>query len=170
LKALVRLYDGLIATLAYLAGVATVLILVLILLDVAARELLGSSLNFTIGVVEYAMIYFTMFAAPYLVRTRGHVCIEAVVMRLPDRARRTLEKVAIAICIVASLVFAYFSIDLLLEKIDDGTIDIRGIDFPGWLVVAPIPLGYGLVAVEFLRYLIGPDTLHRPDGSPGESL
>jgi TRAP-type C4-dicarboxylate transport system permease small subunit len=170
LKALIRLYDGLVGALAYLAGVATVLILVLILLDVAARELFGSSLNFTIGVVEYAMLYFTMFAAPYLVRTRGHVCIEAVVMRLPVRTRRVLEKAVYVICAVATLVFAYFSTDLLIEKIGDGTIDIRGIDFPGWLVVAPMPLGYGLVAVEFLRYLFGPDSFYRSDGSPGEAL
>lgn len=170
MKALIRLYDGLVGALAYLAGVATVLILVLVLIDVAARELAGSSLNFTIGIVEYAMLYFTMFAAPYLVRTRGHVCIEAVVMRLPDRARRVLEKAVYVICAGATLVFAYFSIDLLFEKIGDETIDIRGIDFPGWLVVAPMPLCYALVAVEFLRYLFGPDTYYRSDGSPGEAL
>lgn len=170
MKALIRLYDGLVAGLAFLAGVATVLILALILTDVAARELFGSSLNFTIGVVEYAMLYFAMFAAPYLVRTRGHVCIEAVIMRLPHRVRRILEKAVYVICAVATLVFAYFSIELLIEKIRDQTIDIRGIDFPGWLVVAPMPLGYGLVAVEFLRYLFGSDTFYRSDGSPGEGL
>lgn len=170
MKALIRAYDGLVGALAYLAGVATVLIFALILIDVAMRELAGSSLNFTIGTVEYAMLYFTMFAAPYLVRTRGHVCIEAIVMRLPKRVRRVLENIVYMLCALATSVFAYFSIELLIEKIVDGTIDIRGIDFPGWLVIAPLPLCYGMVAIEFLRFLFGPDTYYQADGSPGEAL
>jgi TRAP-type C4-dicarboxylate transport system permease small subunit len=170
LKGLVRLYDGLIGALAYLAGVAIVLIFVLIVVDVTARELFGSSLNYTIGVVEYAMLYFTMFAAPYLVRTRGHVYIEALISLLPAQVRRYLEIAVYVISAGATLVFAYFSMVLLMENIVSGVIDIRGIDFPGWLIVVPLPVCYGLVAVEFLRFLFGPESMYRSDGSHGDAL
>lgn len=170
MKALVRLYNWVISALAYLAGAATILIFALVIFDVLAREVVGGSLNFTIGVVEYALLYFTMFAAPYLVRTRGHVYIEALISQLPVPAQRVLEKIVYAICALTTGIFAYMSTLLLSEIIGTGVIDIRGIDFPGWLAVAPMPLCYGLVAMEFLRYLFGSDSIYRGDGSFGEAL
>lgn len=170
MKTLVRLYEWIIAALAYLAGAATLLIFGLVVFDVLAREVVGGSLNFTIGVVEYALLYFTMFAAPYLVRTRGHVYIVALITRLPVPVQRVLEKVVYAICALTTGVFAVMSALLLSEIIESGVIDIRGIDFPGWLAIAPLPVCYGLVAIEFLRYLFGSDSIYRGDGSPGEAL
>lgn len=170
MKALVRLYEWLIAALAYFAGVATLLMFALVIVDVLAREVVGGSLNYTIGVVEYLLLYFTMFAAPYLVRTRGHVYIEALITRLPVPVQRVLEKIVYAICALTTGIFAYMSFLLLGEILESGVIDIRGIDFPGWLAVAPLPLCYGLVAIEFLRYLFGPDSIYRGGGSPGDAL
>lgn len=170
MKRLIRLYDGLIAALAWFAGVAVVVIFVLILLDVTVREVVGDSLNFTIGVVEYLLLYFTMFAAPYLVRTRGHVYIEAVISNVNDRVRRVLEIVSYVVCALATGLIGTVAFILLLEKIESGTIDIRGIDFPSWIVVAPLPLCYGLVAIEFLRFLFGRDSMYRRDSAAPDSL
>ena len=170
MQRLIRLYDGLVSALAALAGVATVLIFALIIIDVTVREVFGSSLNFTIGVVEYALLYFTMFAAPYLVRTRGHVYIEAVISRVGPKTRLMMEKLVYIICILATGLFAYIAALLLIEKIDTGTIDIRGIDFPSWLVVAPLPICYALVAIEFLRFLFGRESMYRHDGPSPDSL
>ncbi len=170
MKTLVRLYDWIISALAFLAGAATILIFALVILDVLAREVVGGSLNFTIGVVEYTLLYFTMFAAPYLVRTRGHVYIEALITRLPVPVQRVLEKIVYVICALATGIFAYISVLLLNEIIGTGVIDIRGIDFPGWLAVAPLPVCYGLVAIEFLRFLFGSDSIYRGDGPLGDAL
>lgn len=170
MRQLSRAYDWVIMALAWLAGAMTLAIFGLVVVDVTVREVLGSSLNFTIGTVEYALLYFTMFAAPYLVRTHGHVYIEALITRLPDGIRRLLEKVTYVICAASCVVFAVVSTMLLVEKIETGVIDIRGVDFPGWLVVVPLPICYGLVTVEFLRFLFGRDSMYRAGGSTSDSL
>jgi TRAP-type C4-dicarboxylate transport system permease small subunit len=167
---LLRLYDGLIGALAWVAGVAVVAIFALIVIDVASRELLGSSLTHTIAVVEYLMLYFTMFAAPFLVRTRGHVYIEAVITRLPRRAQRALEKFVYIVCALASAIFGTIAMMLLIEKLETATIDIRGIDIPSWVIVAPMPVCYGLVAIEFLRFLFGRDSLYGQGGAAPDAL
>ena len=156
--------------LAWLAGAMTLAIFLLVVVDVTAREVVGSSLNYTIGTVEYALLYFTMFAAPYLVRTHGHVYIEALITRLPDTLRRWLEKVVYVICAVSCVIFAAVSTMLLVEKIESGVIDIRGIDFPGWLIVLPLPVCYGLVALEFLRFLVSGRSMYRAGGPASDSL
>ena len=170
MQKLLRLYDGLIAALAWLAGVAVVVIFVLILVDVAARELFGSSLTYTIGVVEYLLLYCPMFAAPYLVRTHGHVYIEALISRLKPRPRKILEVIVCVFCALATLIFGTIAFLLLIEKIETGTIDIRGIDFASWIIVAPLPLCYCLVAIEFLRFLFGRDSLFQRDGAAPDAL
>ncbi len=170
MNALVRAYDWLIMALAWLAGAMTLAIFVLVVVDVTAREVLGSSLNYTIGTVEYALLYFTMFAAPYLVRTHGHVYIEALIIRLPVPVQRVLEKIVYVICAVSCVIFAVVSTMLLLEIIESGVIDIRGVDFPGWLIVAPMPLCYGLVTLEFLRFLFGGGSMYRAGAAAGDSL
>ncbi len=170
MKSLAGLYDGLIAALAWLAGAVIVVIFALILIDVAARELFGASLTYTIGVVEYLLLYFTMFAAPYLVRTHGHVYIEALISRLGERAQRVLEKVVYVLCALATLIFGTIALMLLIEKIDTGTIDIRGIDFPSWIIIVPMPICYGLVAIEFLRFLFGRESMYQRDGATPDAL
>ena len=151
--------------LAWLAGAMTLAIFLLVVVDVTAREVVGSSLNYTIGTVEYALLYFTMFAAPYLVRTHGHVYIEALITRLPDTLRRWLEKVVYVICAVSCVIFAAVSTMLLVEKIESGVIDI-----PGGLVVLPLPVCYGRVALEFLRFLVGGRAMYRAGGPASDSL
>lgn len=165
MRRLVRLYDALVTALAVLAGAAIALIFVLIVADVAARELFGKPFLATVGVVEYAMLYFTMFAAPYLMRTHGHVHVEALVSRLPPGGRRALEKGVGLVCAAACGLFAYTATQLLLEKLESGAIDMRSIDIPGWIIVAPLPLCYALVGVECLRFVFGRESMWR-GGAP----
>ena len=167
---LIRLYNWLITGLAALAGAVIAVILVLIVLDVLVREIGSGSLAFTIGVVEYGLLYFTLFAAPYLVREKGHVYIEAFISRLPRKAQRALEVVVYLLCIVTTGMFAWISFVLLEQKIVEGTIDIRGIDFPSWVIIAPLGPCYLLVATEFLRFLVGRDSLYRRTGGTGDMI
>jgi len=169
-KLLLRLYDGLITAFAILAGVVIAAILVLIVLDVVVREVGSGSLAFTLGVVEYGLLYFTMLAAPYLVREKAHVFIESIVSQFPVRVQRVLEVVVYLLCILATMLFAWISFELLREKVAAGTIDIRGIDFPSWVLVAPLGPCYLLVALEFLRFLIGPDSLYRREHGTGDTI
>lgn len=158
---LIRLYDGLVYGLALLAGAAVALIFLLIVADVTARELLSRPFIFTVGTVEYLMLYFTMFAAPYLMRTHGHVYIEALISYLEPPARAVLEKVVGVACAAACGLVAVMAAQLLLEKIDSGALDIRSIDIPGWVIVAPLPLCYAMVGIECLRLVFGRDSLWR---------
>ena len=56
MKALLRVYDGVITALAYLAGAVVVMILALIVIDVFMREVASVSFAFTLGVVEYGLL------------------------------------------------------------------------------------------------------------------
>lgn len=161
--------------LAHFACAIVTLIFTMIVVDVLVRAGCTASYNlfgddyacsppsFTLAVVEYALLWFAMSAAPYLVRYRGHVTIEAVVSVLPDAVRRVMAKIVYAVCVTISLLFAYYSMELFLETFESQEPDVRGIDMPYWLLFLPMPIGFFLIALEFLRYLIGPASYYSYD-------
>jgi len=167
---LARAYGWLIAGLAALAGVVIAAALVLIAVDVAIRATGFKPPAFTSAAVEYALLYFTMLAAPWLVRRKGHVSVDALVTRLQGLARTLVEKLVYLICVVVSLVFAWYAARLLIGAIESGQFDERAVDIPTWLLYLPMPFGFALVAVEFARYLFGLDTFYLSRGELRDSV
>ena len=151
------------------AGVISVAF-VLIVVDVLMRLVGLSPPAFTITIVEYILLYFTMFAAPWLVRVKGHVFVDALTQLMPGRVQTVLAKFVYLISICSTLTFSYISFGLLVEAIVTGNLDVRGVFMPAWLLFAPMPLCFLLVAAEFLRYLIGIDDMYGSRTDAKESV
>ncbi len=143
-----------------LSGVVIFTVFVLIVADVIMRLVGIPPWTYISAIVEYGLLWFTMLAAPYLVRIKGHVFIDAITQLLPGAAQRVIAKFAYLVCIVSSLVFFWYSLQLLIEAIATDQIDTRGEDMMAWTLLLPIPICFLLVAFEFGRYLIGLDTMY----------
>ena len=78
-----RLYNQIIELFRILAGVVVFGIFLLIVSDVLLRIFSLPLWTYSSGVVEYGLLWFTMLAAPWLVRIKGHVFIDAVTQLLP---------------------------------------------------------------------------------------
>jgi len=78
--------------LAYFACALIPCMFLMITIDVSIRSFGMRPPLFTSSVVEYALLYLAMCSAPWLVRERGHVVIEALVAIMPDAVRRPLAK------------------------------------------------------------------------------
>jgi TRAP-type C4-dicarboxylate transport system permease small subunit len=170
LRLVAAAYNALITALAVAASAIIAAMCVLIVVDVTIRGLGVRPPSFTIAVVEYSLLYITMFAAPYLVRHKNHVFIDALVSRLPAALAAIIARIVYLIAIAAVLVVTYFSAQLLLEAVDSGLYEERGIDIPLWALYLPMPLGFVLVAIEFTRYLFGFDSLYRDYSATEGSL
>lgn len=163
MRALDGILERVTTALAVFACAVVTCIFVMIVIDVSMRMLSFTPPSFTLSVVEYSLLYFAMCCAPYLVRHRGHVTIEALVSVLPGAVRKVLAKLVYLTCIAAALLFTYYSAELFLEAWESQEPDVRGIDMPYWTLFLPMPLCFALVALEFLRYLIGPESFYSYD-------
>lgn len=65
-----------------LAGLAAALFLIIIY-DVTIRTIGLPPPPWASVFAEYSLLFFAMAAAPYLVRNKGHVFVEAVTSKLP---------------------------------------------------------------------------------------
>jgi TRAP-type C4-dicarboxylate transport system permease small subunit len=127
----------------------------MIVVDVSMRTLGANPPLWTSSVVEYALLYVTMLPAAWLVRERGHVAIEALVAALPRVLQTLLAYFVYLVCTVVSLLCAWFSWGLLVEALESGALDVRGVDMPTWLQYLPMFVGFTLVGLEFLMFLLG---------------
>jgi len=150
----IRVYDRLIQGLATLAGLIVAAVCLLIVFDVAARNLGMQPPASTVAITEYALLYITMMAAPYLVRTQGHIVVEILYQRLGSAARRILDRLVLSLCALISIVVALLAMILLIEAVSRGEIEVRSLDTPRWVLFAPLVVGFSLMGTEFLRLLL----------------
>lgn len=144
----------------FIAGVIVIAVFILITLDVLLPLAGLQPWDGTLGVVEYGLLWFTILAAPWLARIKGHVFIDAVAEMLPPGVKKITSKIAYLVAITGSLLLAYFSWLLLVESYVDENIDERSIELMLWWIYAPMPISFVLVAIEFIRYLIGIDDMY----------
>lgn len=157
---LVRTYNWVVHGLAVCSGVVIFGAFVLIIVDVTVRMAGFVPPRYTVPFVEYALLYFALLAAPWLVRIKGHVFIDAVRQVLPGKVQKFLAKLAYLICICSSLVVFWYSSELLVGGIQSGMHDVRAIAMPLWALYGPMPPCFLLVAIEFARYLVGIDDMY----------
>ena len=160
MRSLARAYDRLIMALAILAGAMLAGVFVMIVYDVTVRTLGYQPPFFTSALSEYAMLYMTLLAAPWVVRVRGHVYVESVTSMLRERTRHVIQKGVYVLCLVICLGLAYYGTRAGVEFLIRGDDDVRSIVIPRWVLYLPMPIGFVLSAVEFGRYLLGFDSMY----------
>ncbi|MDP6437683.1 MAG: TRAP transporter small permease subunit [Gammaproteobacteria bacterium] len=154
-----RVYTALINGLATLGGLIIAGVCLLIVYDVVARNIGLQPPSSTVALTEYALLYFTMLAAPWLVRVRGHIVVEIIHGRLTGTAKKIVDKLILAVCIVVAVFICVLATALALEAWQLGEVEIRSLNMPRWLLFSPLALGFGLMGTEFLRLLVRGETV-----------
>ncbi len=162
-----RVYDRLIEALAFLAGVTLFVVFASIVVIVSLRAMgvfLGTFGNATFALTEYSMLFIGTLAAPWLLREKGHVCIEFVRTRLGPRGQKAIAKFAYALGLVVSLIVVVFSVQAM--QTNWGEWELRAFKvYKQWLI-APIGVSFLLLAVGFFRLLLGRGTIYDDSNVP----
>ncbi|RBI82952.1 TRAP transporter small permease [Rhodosalinus halophilus] len=160
MKPVLRLYDGLLSAFALVAGGLLVWLMVSILISVTMRNLGMQPFPWLFLSGEYGLFYLTMLGAPWLVRKRGHVHVELVTAMLPDRAQAALSRLVAFGCVVVCLILAWAGVELVARDIARSNFDVRAYFTPKWLLTIAFPVSFGLMAVEFGRFVFGHELMH----------
>jgi C4-dicarboxylate transporter, DctQ subunit len=140
-----------------MAGLAAVLIVAMMLvitIDVVVRNLGYQSSGHFFTFTEYALLLVPCLGAPWLVREKGHVYVEILLMHLGRRRRAALLFAIGVLCIAVCAILAWYGFDLTLRDYVANEKDVRSLDMPRWTVVGFVPLSFAMMALEFLRFLV----------------
>ena len=153
MRLVARAYDALLYGMAMLAGVLMASMMIAITVDVLLRNLGYQSSAHLFTFTEYALLIVPCLGAPWLVREKGHVYVEIGLMTLPPAARRRFTVLIGLACIAVCGVLAWYGLTVTLRNYNLRDIDVRSMDMPRWMVVQFIPLAFGMMAIEFARFL-----------------
>lgn len=161
LRRLSKYYVLLLRGMMGLAAVYLGLMMVSIIYFTSFRTLGIPYSGYSFVFIEYGFIYCIMLGAPWIARQRGHIYIEVVTAAVPERVRGPLSRVVAALCTVVFALLAWYSGALAVDDYLIGELDVRGsIDTPRWIVMGAMPIGFGLMAVEFSRFILGREIMH----------
>jgi TRAP-type C4-dicarboxylate transport system permease small subunit len=153
LTPLIRLYDAVLYGMAWTAAFLIAAMMVIITLDVVVRNFGYQSSSHFFTFTEYALLIVPCLGAPWLVREKGHIYVEILLMHLKPRARRWMMRFIGVACIAVCLVIAWYGFGVTIADFRGAERDVRSFDMPRWLVVGWIPLAFLMMAIEFARYL-----------------
>jgi TRAP-type transport system small permease protein len=151
-----RLFNGLVAA----AALLLLAMVALVTADILLRNTLGTGFAWSNEVTEYALYVITLLTAPWLLRRGQHVRIDMVLVLVPPRLAWICEAAADIIGLAASFVLVWYGAVMTVQSARLGSITIKNLTFPEWWLLAPLPICFALLALEFVF------RFHRLMGAP----
>ena len=155
-----KLYLWVLYTMAAIAGAMLIWLMISVVTSVVMRNLALQPFAWLFTSSEYAILYMTMLGAPWLVREKGHVHIELVTAALSAPTRRIVSRSVAAACVAVCALLAWKGGELMLTNIAQNDLDVRAYYFPKWIMTAAFPISFGLMAIEFSRFVFGTELMH----------
>ena len=155
-----KTYDAVLFGMAILAGLLLVWLMLSVITSVLMRNAGLQPFAWLFTSAEYGLLYMTMLGAPWLVREKGHVHIELVTAALPKGLRQIVSRTVAAACVLVCVILAWKGAELVLTNIERGDYDTRAYYYPRWMLTIAFPLSFGLMAIEFSRFVFGSELMH----------
>lgn len=146
------LWGRLLAALALFGCLLLLAMMIVIVLDVALRNLalagLPRGLAWSNEVSEWLLLLVTLCVAPWLLRQGQHIRVDILLQPLPARLAWALEWLGDAIGLATCLILMLVSGKATLASMAAGSLSIKTLVMPEWWTLAPMPLAFGLLSVE----------------------
>jgi TRAP-type C4-dicarboxylate transport system permease small subunit len=150
-------------------AVACVLLLVMTLLtgfDVLLRNVGAGGIPPSNELCEYGLYLTTILAAPGLLRRGQHIRIDIVLQAMPPRLAWYFEWIGDIVGILCCFLFVWYGVRVTLASYTAGAVSIKTLVLPEWWIMAPMPVCFLMLAIEFvfrMRFLALGDRAPRAD-------
>ncbi len=138
-----------IAGAALLFAIATI-----VCVEVLGRALGAPSRLWVIEVSEYALLFVTFLGAPYLLEKNRHVVLDLVLNSLTGRRQMFAQLLNAAIGLFVCAVLTVVGVQVVIEQFAVGVREVTVMRPLSWWITAAMPLGTGLMAVQFVDAMI----------------
>lgn len=145
-----RWYGRLLQGMLTAAGLVLLVMTLLIGADVFLRNIGVGGIPPSNELSEDSLYLITLLAAPGLLRQGQHIRIDIVLRALPLRIGWLLEWAGDIVGLICCLIFVWYGISVVAESFLAGSISIKTLVLPEWWLLAPMPLAFVLLALEFV--------------------
>lgn len=151
-----RLLDLVIDVFALVATLILTALVVCVSAEVVMRYFAGRPTRWVNEFSEYALLWLAFLAAPWVLREEAHVKVEMLTDALSAEWRQrfhvTTSLVGAAVCAL----FCWVSTAYVVEVFGTAEFLFKSIQLPKWAVLAVMPPGLALLALQFVRRAMRP--------------
>ena len=151
MRRLLAAYDGFLVVLAAASALSFGAVAFIVAYEVTVRWLGFRPPVWPVAISEFTLLYATVLAAPWVLRQGSHIQVNTLAAILPVPVRTALGRLLGFLGMVVCLVVAWYALRVTLTA--EG-LEIRSFEMPRWLIYAPLPVGFLLLAVEFGRHMV----------------
>ena len=143
-------YGRLLDALMLLACVLLFVMTLLIGADVLLRNIGLGGVAPSNEISEDIIYLLTLLAAPGLLRQGQHIRVDIVLRALPPNVGWLLEWLSDILGLLCCLYFVWYGWRIVEASFKSGALSIKTLIMPEWWLLAPMPLAFTLLGIEFL--------------------
>jgi TRAP-type transport system small permease protein len=140
--------------LALVASIALLAMVAIICADVLTRNVavpgLPRGVAWSNEISELLLYAITLLAAPWLLREGRHIRVDIVLRALPRRVAYACEWLADVLGLLSCLWIVVYGTTAAWKSQQSGALSIKTLVMPEWWFLAPLPICFALLAVEFV--------------------
>jgi TRAP-type C4-dicarboxylate transport system permease small subunit len=136
-----------------LATVAALMLLgmvVVVTADIVLRNVTRGGFAWANEVSEYALYLITLLTAPWLLRRGRHIRLDLILVALPGRVAWLIEATSDILGMAVCLALVRYGSAMAYDSWRIGAITIKNLVFAEWWLLAPLPVTFVLLAIEFV--------------------
>jgi TRAP-type transport system small permease protein len=118
--------------------------------DIVLRNVARGGFLWANEISEYSLYVMTLLTAPWLLRRGQHIRLDLVLVMVPARVAWLMEGASDIVGCAVSLVLLRYGVAMTYDSWRLGSITIKNLVFPEWWLLAPLPLVFALLALEFV--------------------
>jgi TRAP-type C4-dicarboxylate transport system permease small subunit len=140
-----RVLDTLLLAACFLLFVMTVMIGS----DVVSRNIGAGGIAVSNELSEDILYLMTLLTAPWLLRQGQHIRVDIILRVLPARVAWLLEWLGDIVGFLCCLYFVWYGVSITMASYAANSINIKTLITPEWWILAPLPIGFVLLGIEF---------------------
>lgn len=124
-----------------------------LVLDIALRSTVGMSLSWAPELTRYAIVWLVFIGASVGARVGAHISIDLFSELLSERHALRLLQGAALISVLGCGLLSFHGAGLVAQMAKFNQTS-PSLGWPMWAVYTAVPIGFGLMALRFLRHLL----------------
>ena len=144
------LYGRLLDTMLAIACVLLLGMTLLIGADVLLRNVGAGGIPPSNELSEYGLYLSTILAAPGLLRRGQHIRVDIVLQMMRPRLAWYFEWIGDIVGILCCFLFVWYGVRVTLASYAAGAVSIKTLVLPEWWIMAPMPVCFLMLAIEFV--------------------
>jgi TRAP-type C4-dicarboxylate transport system permease small subunit len=156
LRAANAVIDGAITACGFLAAFIVAALAGCVALEVVMRYFFGAPTRWVIEFSEYALLWLAFLAGAWILRAEGHVRVEMLTETLSPVWQRRFHAVTSWVGAGVCAILFWVTTVYVLRIRESGEILFKSVPVEKWAIMAVMPPGLALLAIQFVRRAFRP--------------